>query len=210
MWDYERLVLEAFPQIYKVKCLNHTRYEPNVTGVGIYRELAPGHVTVVAVPNLLNNNAIDPLRPYTSLGELDLIRTYLEKHASELVSLHVENPVFETIRTEFSVRFRQGIDEAFYIGQLQQELVQFLSPWAFEEGMDIAFGGSIHKSSLIDFVEERAYVDYVTDFKMYHTDGNGKKSGDLDQAAASLPLSILVSAEASGHAITPISGELDG
>ena len=210
MWDYERLVLEAFPQIYKVKCLNHTRYEPSKTGVGIYRELAPGHITIVAVPNLHNSNAVDPLRPYTSLGELDLIKTFLETHASELVNLHVENPVFETISTEFSVRFRQGIDEAFSIGLLQQELVQFLSPWAFEEGMDIAFGGSIHKSSLIDFVEERAYVDYVTDFRMYHTDGNGKKSGELDQAAASLPLSILVSAEASGHAITPISGEIDG
>lgn len=209
MWDYERLVLEAFPQIYKVKCLNHTRYEPSETGVGIYRELAPGHVTIVAVPNLLNNNAIDPLRPYTSLGELDLIRTYLEKHASEMVSLHVENPVFETISTEFSVRFRQGVDEAFYITQLQQELVKFLSPWAFEEGMDIAFGDRIHKSSLIDFVEERLYVDYVTEFRMYHTDGNGKTSDDLDQATASLPLSIIVSAEASGHAITPISGELD-
>ncbi|HHE31480.1 MAG TPA: hypothetical protein ENL07_02285, partial [Chlorobaculum parvum] len=209
MWDYERLVLEAFPQIYKVKCLNHTRYEPNETGIGIYRELAPGHVTIVAVPNLLNNNAIDPLRPYTSLGELDLIKARLEQHTSELVTLHVENPVFETISTEFSVRFRQGVDEAFYIGQLQQELVKFLSPWAFEEGMDIAFGGSIHKSTLIDFVEERGYVDYVTNFKMYHTDGNGKKSGDLDQAAAALPLSILVSAQTSGHAITPISGELD-
>ncbi len=210
MWDYERLVLEAFPQIYKVKCLNHTRYEPGETGVGIYRELAPGHVTIVTVPNLLNNNAVDPLRPYTSLGDLDLILTYLEKHASELVTLHVENPVFETISTEFSVRFRQGVDEAFYIGQLQQELVKFLSPWAFEEGMDIAFGGRIHKSSLIDFVEERHYVDYVTDFRMYHTDGNNKKSGDLDEAGASLPLSILVSAEASGHAITPISREIDG
>jgi hypothetical protein len=88
--------------------------------------------------------------------------------------------------------------------------VKFLSPWAFEEGMDIAFGGRIHKSSLIDFVEERAYVDYVTAFRMYHTGGDGKKSGDLDEASASLPLSILVSAEATRHEITPISGELNG
>jgi hypothetical protein len=28
LWDYERLILEAFPQVYKVKCLNHTCYEP--------------------------------------------------------------------------------------------------------------------------------------------------------------------------------------
>ncbi|NTW53509.1 MAG: hypothetical protein HGB15_01835 [Chlorobaculum sp.] len=204
MWDYERLVLEAFPQIYKVKCLNHTRYEPDDTGAGLYRELAPGHVTIVTVPNLRNSNAVDPLRPYTSIGDLDLVRTYLEAHASELVSLHVENPVFETIRTEFSVRFMPGTDEAFYKSLLQEELVKFLSPWAFEEGVDIAFGGRIHKSSLIDFVEERTYVDYVTDFHMYHTGYDGRKSDDLDEAAASLPLSILVSAEASDHLITPI------
>ena len=204
MWDYERLVLEAFPRIYKVKCLNHTLYEPDATGAGIFRELAPGHVTIVTVPNLRNNNAVDPLRPYTSLGDLDLIKSYLEARASELVTLHVKNPVFETIQTEFSVRFITGIDEAFYRALLQQELVKFLSPWAFEEGMDIAFGGRIHKSSLIDFVEERGYVDYVTDFRMYHTGGDGKKSGDLDEAAASLPLSILVSAKALEHQIEPI------
>ena len=29
LWDYERLILEAFPQIYKAKCLKHTCYEPN-------------------------------------------------------------------------------------------------------------------------------------------------------------------------------------
>jgi hypothetical protein len=204
MWDYERLVLEAFPQIYKVKCLNHTRYEPGATGGGLYRELAPGHVTIVTVPNLRNSNAVDPLRPYTSLGDLDLVRTYLEAHASELVTLHVQNPAFETIGTECSVRFMPGIDEAFYKALLQQELTRFLSPWAFEEGMDIEFGGRIHKSTLIDFVEERSYIDYVTAFRMYHTGSDGKKSDDLDETSASLPLSILVSAEASGHKITTI------
>ena len=50
IWDYERLVLEKFPQIYKVKCLNHTQYEPAPGPGGIYRELAPGHVTIVTVP----------------------------------------------------------------------------------------------------------------------------------------------------------------
>ncbi|BGI51725.1 MAG: hypothetical protein HamCj_00780 [Candidatus Hamiltonella defensa (Ceratovacuna japonica)] len=39
-WDYERLVLEAFPQIYKVKCLTHTQLQD-----------APlAQVTVVVVP----------------------------------------------------------------------------------------------------------------------------------------------------------------
>ena len=204
LWDYERMVLEAFPQIYKVKCLNHTRYEPTETGIGVYRELAPGHVTIVTIPNLRNHNAVDMLRPYTNLGDLDLIRKYLERHASGLVELHVENPIFETVQTDFRVKFIPGTDESFHVGLLRQELVRFLSPWASEEGRDISFGGKIHKSSLIDFVEERPYVDYVTDFRLYHIDGDLKKSVDTDEAEASLPLSILVSVSADDHQVTPI------
>jgi len=207
MWDYERLVLQAFPNIYKVKCLNHTWFEPDEAGTGIYRELAPGHVTIVAIPNLRNNNAIDPLRPYTSLGDLDLVKTHLEAHASDIVTLHVENPVFESVQTQFRVRLLPGFDENYHIELLRQELMRHLSPWAFEEGADISFGGKIHKSSLIDFVEERAYVDYVTDFRMYHIDGNEKKSDDTDEAEASLPISILVSVEAGQHLIETISDE---
>ncbi len=208
LWDYERMVLEAFPQIYKVKCLNHTRYEPSESGTGIYRELAPGHVTVVTIPNLRNHNAIDPLRPYTNIGQLDLIKKFLELHVSGLVVLHVENPVFETIQTDFRVKFTAGTDKAFHVDLLRQELVRFLSPWAYLEGRDISFGGKIHKSSLINFVEERPYVDYVTDFKLYHIDGQMVKSADTDEVEASLPLSILVSAAAGDHQVTPIPDQV--
>src|SRR6202000_1570275 len=47
LWDYERLLLEAFPGIYQARCLNHTLYDPTTCGAGSYHELAPGHVTVV-------------------------------------------------------------------------------------------------------------------------------------------------------------------
>ena len=61
-WDYERLILEAFPGIYKVKCLNHTRFE-KTEGGGIYNELAPGHVTIVTIPSLQHQNLRDPCDP---------------------------------------------------------------------------------------------------------------------------------------------------
>src|SRR5690606_38307786 len=47
-WDYERLILEAFPEIYKVKCIPHAR--PG-------NELSPGHVMLVPVPDLHGRNA---------------------------------------------------------------------------------------------------------------------------------------------------------
>lgn len=200
LWDYERLVLEAFPQIYKVKCLNHTEYEPTEDGLGIYRELAAGHVTVVAVPNQQFQNLRDPLRPYTSLGVLLEIEQFLRKRLSCFARLHVKNPRFEPVRTQFRVRLFPGYDETYYVNQLRQEITRFLSPWAFPGGGNPSFGGKIYKSTLINFIEERPYVDYVTDFKLFHHitdfDGNDRRGIDRDEVEASTAVSILVSVPA--------------
>jgi hypothetical protein len=204
-WDYERLILEEFPHIHKAKCLNHTRFEPDDKGGShTYNELAAGHVTIITIPNLRNNNAIDPLKPYTNLGDLDLIKKFLEKHVSCFVKLHVRNPIFEVVRVAFRVKFLPGKDKAFHTQILQQELARFLSPWAFDEGKDVTFGGKIYKSSLIDFVEEQSYVDYVTDFQLYQPKNN-RDGNDLEEAEASTAISILVSAAAEKHSVEAIS-----
>lgn len=198
LWDYEHLILESFPQIYKVKCLNHTRYEPTESGLGIYRELAPGHVTIVTIPKLDVQNKRHPLKPYTSLGLLDEIHTFLKKRASCFAQLHVRNPQFEEVWVRFKLRLRAGFDTTYYSNVLQQAITRFLSPWAFTEGGSPSFGGKIYKSVLINFVEEQPYVDYVTDFELFR----GLTSTiDLNEVEGSTTVSILVSAPASSHKI---------
>lgn len=208
IWDYERLVLEAFPHIYKVKCLNHTKFMPTEQGIGSYNELAPGHVTCIAIPNLRNHNAIDPLRPYVSLSDLDSIGDFLKKHISCHVDLHVHNPVFEPVRVDFCVKFHAGVDEAFHLKLLKQDIVRFLSPWAFQQGKDISFGGRTFKSSLINFVEEQHYVGFVTDFKLFHaitdSEGNDRSKKDVEEIEASTAISILVSAAEEEHTVRAI------
>jgi hypothetical protein len=170
LWDYERLLLQAFPQIFQAKCLNHTHYEPDTGGGnGIYRELAPGHVTVVTIPNLALHTRRDPLRPYTGLGLLEDIGTFLSQRLSGFVTLHLENPLFEEVGVSFKVRFHEGYDETFYANQLDEAITRFLSPWAFPGGGNPSFGGKIYRSVLLNFVEEQMYVDYVTDFKLSHS-----------------------------------------
>jgi hypothetical protein len=204
LWDYERLILEAFPQVYKAKCLNHTCYEPNDAGTGIYRELAPGHVTIVTIPKLHAQQQRDPLKPYTSLGVLQDIKAFLEKRTNCFAQLHVKNPQFEAIRARFAVRLRDGFDETFYTLQLKQAITRFLSPWAFADAGAPTFGGKVYKSVLINFVEEQSYVDYVTDFQMFRDRPSGPGTEDLDEAAGSTAASILVAAPASKHDITVI------
>lgn len=205
LWDYERLVLEAFPEVYKVRCLNHTRYEPTSSGAGIYRELAPGHVTLIALPNLATQQLRDPLRPYTSLAVLQRIEAFLRARLSCFVQLHVRNPRFEEVRVSFRLRLYAGFDESFYRQRLREAITRFLSPWAFSRAESPTFGGKIYKSVLINFVEEQPYVDYVTDFQLFHDLDGVPSNDDRQEIEGSTAVSVLVSVPASEHTIELIT-----
>jgi hypothetical protein len=159
LFDYERLVLERFPEVYKVRCLTHTSGES---------EYAPGSVRVVVVPNLRNRNAVDPLRPRLSLSRLEEIRRDLTDMATDFAAIEVVNPEYEEVRARLNVRFRRGFDKGFYTGRLEQDIIRFLSPWLYDEGIDLTFGGRVHRSAILNFIDEREYVDFVADFEMDH------------------------------------------
>lgn len=198
-WDYERLVLEAFPRIYQVKCLNHLRYEPGTTQA-VYRELAPGHVTLLTIANQQNQPMADPLRPYVSLADLERVHAFLRSIASCFVKLHVRNPQFEPVLLRCKVRFFAGLDETFYRQRLQEEVIQYLSPWAFSPNGQISFGGQFHIAPLINFIEERTYVDYVEDAAFYHLTDPTQRG--VAVVSPTRQVSVLVAARQ--HLIIPI------
>jgi hypothetical protein len=197
-WDYEKIVLEQFPSIYKVKCINQTGL---VAGKVInnthYSETAPGNVTVVTIPDLRNSSFKNPLKPYTSIGLLTNIKDYLSKLTSPFVKLQVINPKFEEVQFQFDVKITPPLDESFYVNQLSIDIEQFLCPWAYGNEKDIEFGGKISKSVVLNFIEERYYVDYVICYKMNHFIDRGisthKEFYDVEEAVTTTGISILVS-----------------
>jgi hypothetical protein len=205
IWDYERIILQNFPEVYKVKCLNHTRYEGTYTSIN---EAAPGHVSLIIVSNIRNKNAVDPLKPRTSLVTLYDIDAFIDKKRSPYINLYVNNPLFEEVTVKFNVMFHSGFDKGVYQVKLENAIIEFLSPWAFEKGSDIVFGGRIHKSVILHFVEEQEYVDYITCFEMYHIvpdDPDNDPTKDVDEAVASTSASVLGSA--SYHTINVLEEE---
>jgi hypothetical protein len=194
-WDYEKIILEEFPCVYKAKCINHTgMIKTNVPGELRYTETLPGHVTIVTIPDLRNHTFKNPLRPYTSIGLLTNIKTYLSKLTSPFVKLHVVNPKFEEVQFEFSVAITPPLDEVFFVKQLSLDIEQFLCPWAYSFDRDIEFGGKISKSVVLNFIEERYYVDHVACFKMHHIVLRGKEEyRDVEEAQTTTGISILVS-----------------
>lgn len=194
IWDYERLILNEFPSVYKVKCLNHTRFKGSLKE---YSEIAPGHVSLVVVSDMVNKNAVDPLKPKTSLITLTEIEQFTRGLMADCAELHVRNPLYEEVKVSFNVKFRQGRDGGFYSDLLNSEIKSFLSPWAFETTPDVVFGGKIHKSRILHFIETRDYVGFVTCLKMFHRvpapDGTIQTT-ETDEAEASTLASVLGSA----------------
>ncbi len=182
-WDYERMLLEAFPAVHLVKCIPHASENS---------WLAPGHVLLVVVPDLRNQNMIDRLRPRVDTGTLSEMTEFAQRHCGMQVRIRVKNPRYESVKLAFQVRFRPGLPFHFYRRQLDEALVRALTPWAFDATQAIQFGGRVYRSVLLDFVEELPYVDFVSDFKLLTPD-RGSSPLDLSSIQAETPDAILVS-----------------
>jgi len=185
-WDYERLVLDAFPGIHKVKAIPHA----NPTSW-----LAPGNVMVVVVPDLTNKNAVNPLQPRADSNTLSEIGNYLNDRTPMQVTLHVRNPRYQQVQLAFKVKFHTGYEFNYYHQILQNELLQNLSPWAYSSAADIQFGGKIYKSVLVDFIEELSFVDFITDVRLYSFVNAEDTRIDSTDIQPQAPDIILVSAE---------------
>lgn len=161
MWDYEHLILERFPEIYKVKCLPA---QPET----------PGVVTVIVIPDIRHKRPFDPFAPKAPANLIADISTFLADITPPSATVVVKNATYVPVKLRFGVRLREGYNEGFYLQQLNEDLRRFLSPWAYEDTAEIEIGGRIYANVLINFIEERPYVDYVAKIKLF-TSEDGQK-----------------------------------
>jgi len=167
-WDYERLILEEFSSFFKVKCLNN-----------YYKgHFAVGHVTVVPIPDLRNRNyaGSNVLMPKINYLDLRRIEKYLISKSSPFAKIHAVNPQLEYVLINCKVKFKAGVDKGFYLQKLNEDLINFLTPWAAGDTAAVSFSAKIYASSIINFIDEKEYVNYVVDLVMqqYLVNDKGK------------------------------------
>jgi hypothetical protein len=184
VWDYERLVLENFPKVSLVKCLQHTR------DTDVRR---PGYVSLAAVPYPADMTGDTRFYPIFNAGDLEEIERFLNKRNTYFVGrlgggvvcccnsgcgsgckcgddgrLLVRNAIFEPVRLQVCVKFRPGREELFYKKELNDDLKKFLAPWATDDQAPLVFGTRIHTVELLRFLEDLDYVDVVLGIKVKH------------------------------------------
>lgn len=161
LWDYEHLILQEFPNVFRVKCLNHTFISGTDTSF-----LSPGKVTVVVIPDIVDKNVFDIYEPRVSTAALNSIESFINSKNSMLVSAKVINPDYEKVIIKLDVKFYPEYDENFYKKQLNEDLIKFLSPWAFDTSKQIIFGVELQRSVVIEYIENLYYVDFLSKLEM--------------------------------------------
>ena len=164
-WDYERLILDNFPEVFQVKCLNHYRYDTIEQS-----STSAGYLTIIPVAKATTLQVHDYWKPIVDLGTMKRIHTFLKQKTSPHVRIAVKPPKLEKLELDFKVKYIEipGADTHLYTQQLQQAINTYLSPWAYTENNAVHFQETIEKSRLIHLLEQQSYVDYITAFKVNH------------------------------------------
>lgn len=191
-FDYERLVLDAFPDIYKVKCINH-EFKLNALQYRLDVNAAPGYVMVAVIPDLNKLKSGRSFEPKAPLSLLEEITVYLKKRTSPFARLTVVNPRFEKINLCLTVQLKKGKDKVFYKDKMENDLRLFLAPWAIGEFEKLSFGQCVNRSDIVRFIEGRDYVDYIICFRMtFESDCENGKNEEVNEVCPLTPRSILV------------------
>jgi hypothetical protein len=161
-WDYERLILQEFPEVYRVKCLNHYRYDS-----GSVSNVSAGYVTLIPVAKSLSSSTVWEWKPLLSLSTLQRIKNRIMGLCSPQVRLCIKPPVLEKIQISCKVKYREipGADTRLYADLLKETINRYISPWAYSD-LDIDFAKKIELSSLIQLIDNQSFVDYIIDFKV--------------------------------------------
>jgi hypothetical protein len=152
-WDYERLVLDAFPTVQKVRCLPNVHPE---TG-----RPSRGDVVVVVVPAAPPHDPGYEVRPLQlDALELERIAAFLPRLASPFARVAVRNASYNFIQVRCRVTLRDDVHSGDVLKRINSRLVSLLSPWR-EQGYTSDFEWSVRSDDVEACIREVADVEAV-------------------------------------------------
>jgi hypothetical protein len=152
LWDYERLVLENFPEIYKVKCIPVNTPAQNEFS---------GAVDIVVVPDIKRNATFNSFEPRASVNLLQRITAWLERRTPPFAEIKVRNAVYVKVRVKTLVSIKKGLSKEYYRQQLDTDLKKMFSPWAFDHDADLIIGGAVYQNVVVYFIAKLPYIEHV-------------------------------------------------
>jgi len=182
-WDYERLVLERFPSVLKVKCFPHLSTRTT--------QASPGDVLVVVVPAppvaraatereapVLSATA----EPHLNAVELAHIQEYLRSLSSPFAQLQVRNAVYERIQVRCTVKLARGAQAGQALRRINQALTDYISPWR-AGGCQPSFDWTVRCEDIEAHVRSLDCVEFVTQLSLLHVAQSDERIYTLSDTA---------------------------
>ncbi len=160
-WDYERLVLDRFPIIWKVQAVPATDANGAVT---------PACVLVMVVAGSTGQQVADSTEPLATSETIEEIKQYLVSLASPFTDIHVENPRYVRVKVRAEVMFRESTAETGGGGadRLNSDLISYLSPWFYDAQRATLNGDYATSDAIAQFIESRPYVEALVTLQLVH------------------------------------------
>ncbi|WP_343732777.1 baseplate J/gp47 family protein [Duganella sp.] len=153
--DFEQLILEQFPQVYKVKCFPNLCVDDDPA-----RRVRPGHILIVAIPYLNRGGHVNQ-KPTLSGYLVNEIEQYVRRYASPDAVISVQNPVYEEVQVRCTVKLASQLNTGRLSERINQALCDYLSPWN-GQGIHQHFGWTLRQHDVVSFLLDLGYVEAVT------------------------------------------------
>lgn len=153
--DFERMALQAFPEIEKVKCLANVDVKSNKRGV----------VTLVVVPKEAAGTTVN-WRPKASSQVILRIENYFVNRTSAYVTLvDVINPVYEELTLRCKAVFKAGYSYGTCRTNLVHLFNDLVAPWQKNQEPP-KFGYHISLKDIYNQIVREDFVDRIEQFSV--------------------------------------------
>lgn len=157
-WDVERIILDRFKQIDKVRAYGRSSHP---------KELVKGsNLQIVLIPKNKLKGETRIRSTKVSYSTLIEVQKYISQFVSPHVKVEVSNPVYEQLKIRCKVKFNDSQKSGYLKNTLNSELISYLSPDIENEFIEKGFDESISKTEILNFIESRPYVEFVTGFSV--------------------------------------------
>ena len=157
-WDVERIILNRFTTIDKVRVYGRNSHP---------KELVKGSsLQIVVIPKNIFANGERKGSNKLDFNTLHKVKKYISNFLSPYVHVEVSNPVYEQLKVRCTVAFTDIQKRGYWRKKLNDELITYLSPDIENASLEKGFDESISKTEILNFIESRTYVDFVSEFSV--------------------------------------------
>ena len=146
-WDLERIVIEAFPELERARCLPHHSHDS---------ECDPGWAGLVLVPSVDRDTAEGRL-PHPSVLLRDRVGQHVRACSSPHLKLAVLCPKYLEVGVAATLRLRPELSAGPARERIERDLRRFLHPTSGRR-----FGAPLFRSDVIRMLEEHRDVELAS------------------------------------------------